>query len=58
MGVKLIFHTEWRNMLRMFENRVLSKQFGSKRAGLTGDWNNFHNRELHDLYLPNIQLVK
>jgi hypothetical protein len=40
--------------LRLFENRVLRRIFGSKRD-VTGGWRKLHNEELHDLYsLPNI----
>jgi hypothetical protein len=37
--------------LRVFENRVLRKIFGSKRGKVTGQWRKLHNEELHDLYL-------
>jgi hypothetical protein len=41
--------------LRMFENRVLRRLFGSKRDEVTGDWRKLHNEELHILYSsPNI----
>jgi hypothetical protein len=36
--------------LRMFENRVLRRIFGPKRAEVTGEWRKMHNKELHDLY--------
>jgi hypothetical protein len=39
----------------MFENRVLRRMFGSKRAEVTGGWRYLHNEEFHDLYYsPNI----
>jgi hypothetical protein len=38
------------NKLRMFENRVLRRIFGSKREEVTGDWRKLHNEELHNLY--------
>ena len=46
--------------LRVFENRVLRRVFGSKRDEVTGEWRKLHNEELRDLYsLPNIvQVVK
>jgi hypothetical protein len=36
--------------LRVFENRVLRRIFGSKRDGVTGGWRKLHNEELHNLY--------
>jgi hypothetical protein len=36
--------------LRVFENRVLRRIFGPKRAGVTGGWRYLHNVELHNLY--------
>ena len=38
-----------RNRLRVFENRVLRKIFGTKREDVTGGWRNLHNKELHYL---------
>jgi hypothetical protein len=44
--------------LRVFENRVLRRLFGSKRDEVTGEWRKLHNEELSDLYsLPNIVWV-
>jgi hypothetical protein len=44
--------------LRMFENRVLRRVFGSKRDEITEKWRKLHNEELSDLYsLPNIVRV-
>jgi hypothetical protein len=36
--------------LRVFENRVLRRIFGSKRDEITGEQRKLHNRELHNLY--------
>jgi hypothetical protein len=36
--------------LRVFENRVLRRIFGSKRDEMTGQWRQLHKEELHDLY--------
>jgi len=41
--------------LRVFENGVLRRIFGSKRDEVTGEWRKLHNTELNDLYCsPNI----
>jgi hypothetical protein len=41
--------------LRVLENRVLRRIFGSKRDEETGGWIKLHNGELHNLYSsPNI----
>ena len=47
-------------MLRLFENRVLRRIFGSKRDEVTGEWKRIHNEELNDLYFsPNtIRVIK
>jgi hypothetical protein len=37
--------------LRVFENRVFRRIFGSKRDEVTGGWREIHNYELHNLYL-------
>jgi hypothetical protein len=44
--------------LRVFENTVLGRTFGTKRYKLTGVWRNLHNEKLHYLYSsPNIVRV-
>ena len=49
----LTFREEHR--LRVFENKVLRKIFGSKRDEIAGEWRKLHNAELHALYSsPNI----
>ena len=35
--------------LRVFENRVLRREFGPKREEVTGEWRKLHNEELSDL---------
>jgi hypothetical protein len=41
--------------LRVFENGVLRRTFGSRRDEVTGDWRKLHNEELHNFYTsPNI----
>ena len=50
----------WREerRLRVFENRVLRRIFGSKREKGTGEWRKLHNEEFRDLYCsPNIVRV-
>jgi len=37
--------------LRVYENRVLRRIFGSKRDEVTEEWRKLHNKELNDLYL-------
>jgi hypothetical protein len=36
--------------LRVFENRVLRRIFGSKRDEVTGGWRKLHNEDLLNLY--------
>jgi hypothetical protein len=36
--------------LGVFENRVLRRISGPKRAEVTGEWRKLHNEELHGLY--------
>ena len=44
--------------LRVFENMVLRRIFGSRRDEVTGEWKRLHNEELNDLYpSPNIVRV-
>ena len=44
--------------LRVFENRVLRRTFGSKRDEVIREWRKLHNEELYDLYSsPNIVRV-
>ena len=41
--------------LRVFENRVLRRTFGSEKDEVTGEWWRLHNEKLHDLYCsPNV----
>jgi hypothetical protein len=37
-------------ILRVFENRVMRRIFGSKREEVMGEWRKLHNEELHNLY--------
>jgi hypothetical protein len=39
----------------VFENRLLTRKFGSKRDDVKGEWRKLHNEELHIMYSsPNI----
>jgi hypothetical protein len=38
--------------MRVFENRVLRRMFGSKREEVTGDWGRLHGEELNAAYSP------
>jgi hypothetical protein len=41
--------------LRVFENRVLRRIFGSKRDEVTGEWRKLYSEKLYKLYCsPNI----
>jgi hypothetical protein len=43
--------------LKLFQNRILRRIFGSKRDG-NGKWSRLHNEELHSLYrLDNVVRV-
>jgi hypothetical protein len=47
----------WREecRLRVFENKMLRRIFGSKRDDVTGEWRRLHNKVLYALYpSPNI----
>jgi hypothetical protein len=39
-------------MLRVFDNRVLSRIFGPKRDEAAGEWSKLHTEELNGLYTP------
>jgi len=44
--------------LRVFENMVLRRIFGTGRGEVTGEWRRLHNEELNELYTsPNIVRV-
>jgi hypothetical protein len=43
----LSFMLREEHRLRVFENRVLRRIFGSKRDEVTGGWRKLHNEELH-----------
>jgi hypothetical protein len=39
-----------KHRLRVLENSVLRRIFGSKMDEVTGEWRRLHNEELYDLY--------
>jgi hypothetical protein len=43
--------------LRVSENRVLRRIFGTKMEVVMGGWRSLHNEELHKLYTHQILLV-
>ena len=56
----LVCHLSEEYRLRVFENRILRRTFGSKRDKVTGEWIRLYNEELYCLYLsPSIiQVIK
>jgi len=45
--------------LRVFENRLLRRVFGSEKDDVRGEWRRLHKEELYDPYCsPNITQVK
>jgi hypothetical protein len=46
----LVAQIEGEQRLRVFENRVLRRIFGLKRAKVTGEWRRLHNEKLYALY--------
>jgi hypothetical protein len=38
--------------IRVFEKRVLSTTFGTKRDEVRGEWRKIHNKELNNLHSP------
>jgi hypothetical protein len=43
--------------LRVFENKVRRRIFGSKRDEVTGDWRKLHNEEHHNL-CPSPRIIR
>jgi hypothetical protein len=43
--------------LRVFENRVLKRMFGTKREEVAGDWRRLRNEELHKLD-PSLNIIR
>ena len=54
MGLKR-GRSQWEIRLRVFDNRVLRRIFGSKRVELIGQWRQLQNEELNEMFCtPNI----
>jgi hypothetical protein len=56
--LNLVSHEKEENRLRVFEDRILRRIFGRKRDEVTGEWREFYSEELHNLYHPQITLLK
>jgi hypothetical protein len=57
--LNLVCHIEEQHGLRMSENRVLRKLFGSKRDEVTWEMRGLHYEELCDLCsLPNVWVIQ
>jgi hypothetical protein len=54
----MLLYLDKRLRLRVFENRVLRRIFGSKRDGVTREWRKLHNEELRDLYSSPSIIIK
>jgi hypothetical protein len=56
----LVADVERGRRLRVFENRVFRRIFGTKRDEVTGGWRKLHSEELSDLYssLNIVQVIK
>jgi hypothetical protein len=54
----LVADIEGGTRMRVFENRVLKRVFGTRSDKVTGEWRKLHDEELNNLYsLPNIVRV-
>jgi hypothetical protein len=60
MGVKQSLTLREEHRLRVFQNRVLRREFGPKRYEVTGGWRKLHNEERHNLqFSPStIRMIK
>jgi hypothetical protein len=47
-----------RKEVSVLENRVLRKILGTKKDEVTGNWEQVHNEQLHDRYLPDTTRVR
>jgi hypothetical protein len=54
----LVSHIEYGTRVRVFENRVLRRIFGTKSDEVIGEWRKIHNEDFNDLYFsPNVVRV-
>jgi hypothetical protein len=58
MGVELGFSHYGNSTQMTFANRTLKRIFGSENVEVTGGWRKLHEEKLHDLYSPNIRVIK
>jgi hypothetical protein len=56
MGVKLGPTLREEHRLKVFENRVLRRIFGTKKDEVTGEWRKLHGEEIYMLYITQISL--
>jgi hypothetical protein len=56
MGVKLGLSRKGKNILRVFENRLLRRIFGPKRDKVTGGWRKLYNESFITFTLHQILL--
>jgi hypothetical protein len=50
MGVKLgLLTVRKKHRLKVYDNRVLRRMFGPKRAEVTGGWRKLQEQQLHNL---------
>ena len=53
-----IFFIYWFVFLKLFDDRMLIKVFGTKKDEVTGEWRRLYKEELSDLYFStNIRLI-
>jgi hypothetical protein len=49
-GVKVDLSQQGKNILRVYENRVLRRMFRPKREEFAGGWRRLHHEQLHNVY--------
>jgi len=53
----LVSHTNEEQKLRVLENRVLRRIFGSKTEEVTREWRKSRKRKLHIIYILHLTLL-